>query len=117
MSVTAFILAGPALIGGYLAVAAVLFALGVLACTTRRNAVGFLMGIEMMLNAAALNFAAFDRFRVGVDGAAAAGHGQIMALFIIALAAAESAVALAMVYSVYRTWRDIDLAATSELKG
>lgn len=115
MSVTAFILAGPALIGGYLAVAAVLFALGVLACTTRRNAVGFLMGIEMMLNAAALNFAAFDRFRVGT--AAAAGHGQIMALFIIALAAAESAVALAMVYSVYRTWRDIDLAATSELKG
>lgn len=116
MSVTAFILAGPAQIGGYLAVAAVLFALGVLACTTRRNAVGFLMGIEMMLNAAALNFAAFDRFRVGA-AAASAGQGQIMALFIIALAAAESAVALAMVYSVYRTWRDIDLAATSELKG
>jgi NADH-quinone oxidoreductase subunit K len=116
MTVTAFILAGPALIGGYLAVAAVLFALGVLACTTRRNAVGFLMGIEMMLNAAALNFAAFDRFRVGT-AAASAGQGQIMALFIIALAAAESAVALAMVYSVYRTWRDIDLAATSELKG
>lgn len=116
MSVTAFILAGPALIGGYLAVAAVLFALGVLACTTRRNAVGFLMGIEMMLNAAALNFAAFDRFLVGA-AAASTGQGQIMALFIIALAAAESAVALAMVYSVYRTWRDIDLAATSELKG
>jgi NADH-quinone oxidoreductase subunit K len=116
MSVGSFILAGPSLIAGYLAVAAVLFALGVLACVVRRNAVGFLMGIELMLNAAALNFAAFDRFRAGMPGAEA-GHGQIMSLFIIALAAAESAVALALVYSVYRTWRDIDLAATSELKG
>jgi NADH:ubiquinone oxidoreductase subunit K len=105
-------LAGPEHLAGYLITAAALFALGVLACTTRRNAVGFLMGVELMLNGAALNFVAFDRFRV-----AGHGDGQIAGLFIIALAAAEAAVALALVYAVYRTYKDVDLEATTELRG
>lgn len=109
------ILAGPGHLGPYLAVAAALFAIGVLACVTRRNAVAFLIGIELMLNAAALNFTAFARFR-SVDGGGA-GDGQVMALFVICLAAAESAVALALVYSVFRTFRDADLAATTTLRG
>lgn len=109
------LLAGPDHLGPYLAVAAALFAIGVLACVTRRNAVGFLIGIELMLNAAALNFTAFSRFR-SLEGSGVGG-GQAMALFIIALAAAESAVALALVYSAYRTFRDADLAATTTLRG
>lgn len=107
------ILLGPGHIAGYLIVAACLFALGVLACVTRRSAVGYLMGIELMLNAASLNFIAYGRFR----GESAAAHGQVMSLFIVALAAAEAAVALALVYSVFRTHRDIDLDRINHLRG
>ena len=105
-------LSGPEHLAGYLGVAAILFALGVLACVVRRNAVGFLMGIELMLNGAALNFVAFDRFRpVGH------GDGQVATLFVISLAAAEAAIALALVYAVYRTHKDVDLERTTELRG
>ncbi len=108
---SALLLAGPDLLAPYLAVSAILFGCGVLACATRRNAVGYLMGIELMLNAAAVDFVAYGRFRTPVT----AGQGDVFALFIIVLAAVEAAVALALVYSIYRNFRDIDLEETTTL--
>jgi len=103
---------GPDSISAYLAVAAVLFASGVLAITTRRNAIGVLLGLELMLNAAALQFAAYGRFRGdGLDI-----QGQTAAVFVIVVAAAEAAVALSLLFAVYRTTKDIDLEQTRELK-
>jgi NADH:ubiquinone oxidoreductase subunit K len=102
----------PDSLSSYLAVAAVLFATGVLAITTRRNAIGVLLGLELMLNAAALQFAAYGRFRL--DGPDI--QGQTAAVFIIVVAAAEAAVALALLFAVYRTSKDIDLEKTRELR-
>ena len=95
----------------YLAVGALLFAMGVLCITTRRNAVAVLMGVELMLNAANLNFVAFARFSHGqIDG-------QIFAVFSIVVAAAEVAVALAIVLNIYRNIRTIDVDEAGLLKG
>lgn len=105
------LLSGPDSLLPYLLVSACLFAAGILACTVRRNAVGYLMGIELMLNAAALDFVAYGRFR----NLQASADGQIFSIFVIVLAAAEAAVALALVYSVYRTFRDVDLDRTTTL--
>ena len=98
-------------LGPYLIVGAVLFALGVGVVVTRRNAVGFLMGLELILNAAALNFATYARFRPHGGEL----DGQVMTLFIIVLAAAEAAVALALLFAVFRTSGDIDLEQTITL--
>ncbi len=95
----------------YLVVSAVLFALGLTTVATRRNAVAILMGVELILNAAALNFVAFAHF---VHGAVA---GQMFALFIIVLAAAEAVIALAIVLALFRNFRTVDAAATATLKG
>jgi NADH-quinone oxidoreductase subunit K len=111
--VTEFFLAGPERLQPYLLVAATLFALGVISVASRRNAVGYLMGIELMLNAANLDFVAYGRFREPE----AAAHAQLAMLFVIALAAAEAAVALALVYSVFRNFRDVDLDKIRALNG
>jgi len=95
----------------YLVVAAALFALGIVTMLTRRNAIGVLLGVELVLNAATLNFVAFDHY---ADDARNAGH--VFALFIIALGAAEAAVALAIVLRVYRTHRTVDLSELTELR-
>jgi NADH-quinone oxidoreductase subunit K len=95
----------------YLFVSAVLFGLGLVTVASRRNAVAILMGIELILNAANLNFIAFAHF---VHGAVA---GQAFAVFIIVLAAAEAAIALAIVLAVFRNFRTIDAAETATLKG
>lgn len=102
----------PDSLSSYLAVAAVLFASGVLAIATRRNAIGVLLGLELMLNAAALQFTAYGRFRL--DGPDI--QGQAAAIFVVVLAAAEAAVALALLFAVYRTSKDIDLEQTRELR-
>ena len=102
----------PDSLSAYLAVAAVLFATGVLAITTRRNAIGVLIGLELMLNAAALQFTAYGRFRL--EGADI--QGQTAAVFVIVVAAAEAAIALALLFAVYRTSKDIDLEQTRELR-
>ena len=103
---------GPDALASYLAVAAALFASGVLAISTRRNAIGVLIGLELMLNAAALQFAAYGRFRHdGFDL-----QGQTAAVFVIVVAAAEAAVALALLFAVYRTSHDVDLENTRELR-
>jgi NADH:ubiquinone oxidoreductase subunit K len=85
----------------YLTVGAVLFGLGLLTVMTRKNSVGILLGVELILNAAALNFIAFEHFVVGGIG------GQVFTVFIIVLAAAEAAIALAIVLNVYRNYRSI----------
>jgi NADH:ubiquinone oxidoreductase subunit K len=103
---------GPGSLVAYLAVATVLFAAGVFAIASRRSAIGVLIGLELMLNAAALQFAAFGRFRrEGLDI-----QGQTAAVFVIVVAAAEAAVALALLFAVYRTTRDVDLDKTRELR-
>lgn len=94
----------------YLAVSAALFAIGLLTVATRRNAVAILMGVELILNAAALNFVAFSHFVHGAVG------GQVFAIFVIILAAAEAAVALAIVLAIFRHFRAIDAEQTSTLR-
>jgi NADH-quinone oxidoreductase subunit K len=95
----------------YLTVGAVLFGFGVLTVMTRKNSVGILLGVELILNAAALNFIAFEHFVVG-DVA-----GQIFTVFIIVLAASEAAIALAIVLTVYRNVRSIMSDRLTAMKG
>jgi NADH:ubiquinone oxidoreductase subunit K len=86
----------------YLVVSALLFALGLFAVVTRRNAVAILMGIELMLNAANINLVAFNKYV-----APEAMQGQIFALIVITLAACEAAVGLALVLAAYRSLETI----------
>ncbi|MBI4705523.1 MAG: NADH-quinone oxidoreductase subunit NuoK [Deltaproteobacteria bacterium] len=94
----------------YLTVSAALFGFGLVTVMSRRNAVGILLGVELILNAAALNFVAFDHFVA--DGVA----GQVFAVFIIVLAASEAAIALAIVLSVFRNFRSIMADRLTTLK-
>ncbi len=95
----------------YLIVATALFVCGIVCVVSRRNAVALLMGIELILNAANVNLAAFSRYVEGAVG------GDVFVLFVIALAAAEAAIALAIVLAVFRTLRSIDTSHTTRLKG
>jgi NADH:ubiquinone oxidoreductase subunit K len=96
----------------YLIVSAILFAIGFGGVIARRNAIVVLMGIELMLNAANLNFIAFWKF-----GAATNADGYIFVLFSIAIAAAESAVGLALVILIYRHFKTANLDQTNRLHG
>lgn len=98
----------------YLTVSAALFCLGLLGVLTRRNAVNVLMGIELILNSANINLVAFSRFS---DRAARAMDGQLFAVFVIVIAAAEVAVALAIVLTLYRLKRTPNLDEATSLKG
>jgi len=98
----------------YLTLAAFLFCSGLYAALGRRNAIAVLMGIELMLNAANINLVAFWRY--GVTPAQNL-DGQIFALFVIAVAAAEVAVGLALIISVYRNRRTVNLDDLDILKG
>ncbi len=89
-------------LGHYLVLSALLFALGLFAVVTRRNAVAILMGVELMLNAANVNLVAFNKF-VGP----ATMQGQVFALVVITLAACEAAVGLALVLAAYRSLETI----------
>jgi NADH-quinone oxidoreductase subunit K len=88
----------------YLVVGAALFCIGLYGALSRRNAVGILMGIELMLNAVNINLVAFWRFltpdRMG---------GQVFAIMVLTVAAAEAAVGLALIISVYRNRRSVDV--------
>ena len=88
-------------LGAYIAVLAALFALGIVTILVRRNVLYVLMGIEMILNAANINFVAFNRFNGG------GLEGRMFAIFVIILAAAEAAVALAIVLNVFHLFRSI----------
>jgi NADH-quinone oxidoreductase subunit K len=94
----------------FLVVAALLFSLGVVCILSRRNAIGLLMGIELMLNAANINLIAFARY-VETDMS-----GQVFALFVMILAAAEAAIAMAIVLAIYRSTKNIDVSLTVNLK-
>jgi NADH:ubiquinone oxidoreductase subunit K len=98
----------------YLTVSAALFCLGLLGVLTRRNAVNVLMGIELILNSANINLVAFSRFS---DRAAEAMNGQLFAVFVIVIAAAEVAVALAIILTLYRLKRTPNLDEATTLKG
>lgn len=103
----------------FLIVGAALFALGTFTVVTRTNAVGILMGVELILNAANLNFVAFNHFNPGaVPGGGAPIHlgGQVFSLFVIVLAAAEAAVALAIVLAIYMNSRTIDVTEADTLR-
>jgi NADH-quinone oxidoreductase subunit K len=94
----------------FLIVGALLFGFGLFAVVTRRNAVAVLMGIELILNAANLNLVAFGRYVAGNIG------GQVFSLFVIVLAAAEAAVGLAIILSLYQMVRNIDASQANTLK-
>lgn len=98
----------------FLVVSAALFSIGLLAALSRRHAIFVLIGIELMLAAANLNFVAFWRFAPQQPAAPA---GVMVALFSIAIAAAEAAVGLALVVAVYRHRRSTDVTEMNELKG
>ncbi len=94
----------------YLIVSTALFALGIYAIITRKNAILVLMGVELILNAANINFVAFSRFgNFGLDG-------QIYALFVIILAAAETAIALAIVLNLYKRFANVNVDEIDNLK-
>ena len=94
-----------------LIISAALFSLGLFAVMTRRNAIGVLMGVELILNSANINFIAFSRS--GTWNVT----GDIFALFVIVIAAAEAAVALAIVLNLYYNFRAINVDEASELGG
>jgi NADH-quinone oxidoreductase subunit K len=94
----------------YLTLACVLFAAGVFIVSSRRNAVVILMGVELLLNAAALSFVAFSRYvTTGIVG-------QLVAVFIIVLAAAEAAVALAIVLAIFRNFQTVHVNQVDRLR-
>jgi len=94
----------------FLVVGLLLFACGLYTVLTRKNAIGILMGIELILNAANVNYVAFARYAGSPTG------GEIFAIFVIMLAAAEAAVGLAIVLGIYRNFGTIDVEATGTLR-
>ena len=96
----------------YLAVSGLLFAVGLFGALTRRNVIGILMGIELMFNAANLNLAAFNRFLHPGDV-----NGNAVSLFIMAVAAAEIVVGLALVMAIYRNINTVYAEDMNLLKG
>jgi NADH-quinone oxidoreductase subunit K len=101
---------GPIGLGHFLVLSAILFSLGLVTAASRRSAVAILMGIELILNASAINFVAFSHFSNG------AITGQVFAVFVVVLAAAEATVALAIVLAVFRGFRSVDVTDVSTLK-
>lgn len=98
--------------GHFLVVALLLFVLGLAVVLTRRNAIAALMGVELMLNAVNVAFVTFDRARTQplLDG-------QLFALFIITVAAAEAVVGLALILAVFRARATVSLSDVTELRG
>src|SRR5712672_546454 len=97
----------------YLILAAVLFAVGLAGALTRRNAILVLVGIELMLNAANLNFIAFWRYGPNPE----ALTGVMFAIFAIGVAAAEAAVGLALIISIYRHFKTTNLDQIDSMRG
>ena len=105
----------PIRVSHYLIVGAVLFVTGALCMATKRNALGVLMGVELVLNGANVNFIAFGSKYLRGDSLGL--DGQLIALFVIVLAAAEAAVALAIALNFYNNHATIDVDRADELKG
>jgi len=102
----------------YLIVSILLVSAGIAAILTKRNAIGILIGVELILNAAGVNLVAFNKFvwAVGKDNAPAI-DGQMFAVFVVVLAAAEAAIALAIFLNFYNNFSSIDVERGHELQG
>ena len=96
----------------YLFVSVILLNLGIFAVITRKNAVAILMGIELILNSANINFIAFNRF-----GDFKVLDGHVFSIFVIVLAAAEAAVALAIIINLFKNLGTVKVNEATELKG
>jgi len=108
----------PVGVSHYLVVGAILFVCGIVCMATKRNALGVLMGIELVLNGANLNFVAFGSPWLQAEPRSALGlDGQLLAIFVIVLAAAEAAVALAIVLCYYNNHATVDVDKADDLKG
>jgi len=101
----------------FLMLAALLFTCGVATIMLKRNAIGILMGVELILNAANVNLVAFNAFSHGGGAGGIRLDGQVFAIFVIVLAAAEAAVALAIFLNFYNNFSSIDVEKADELKG
>lgn len=111
------LLTQPVGVAHYMVVGAVLFVAGVVCMATKRNALGVLMGIELVLNGANVNFVAFGSPYLRTAEATLGLDGQLMALFVIVLAAAEAAVALAIALNFYNSYSTIDVDRAHQLEG
>ena len=96
----------------YLMLASILFSFGIYAVITRKNAVAILMGIELILNSANINFITFNRF-----GNFETLDGHVFSIFVIVLAAAEAAVALAIIINLFKNIGTVDVDEARELRG
>jgi NADH-quinone oxidoreductase subunit K len=96
----------------YLLLGAVLFVCGAVCMATKRNAIGVLIGVELVLNGANINFVAFAHYNPAFEI-----EGMMFAVFVIVLAAAEAAVALAIVLNFYNNHMTVDVDNAEELKG
>ena len=96
----------------YLLVSALSFSIGLMIIITRRNAIAVLVGIELMLNSAGLNFVAFSKFTQ-----ADPVEGQVVTLFVIVIAAAEAAVAIALVLNIFKNLNTVEVTEAHSLKG
>ncbi len=99
-------------LNAFLMLGALLFVCGAVCMATKRNAIGILMGVELVLNGATVNFVAFAHYNPAFEI-----EGQIFALFVIVMAAAEAAVALAIVLNFYNNHMSVDVDTAEELKG
>ncbi len=93
----------------YLTISAFLLGFGLFAVMTRKNAIVILMGVELILNAANINFLAFSKYNGGMEGV-------MFSLFVIVIAAAEAAIALAIVINIYKIFKSVDVSSIDTLK-
>ena len=112
-----FDLTQPVGVSHYVLVGAILFTCGAVCMATKRNALGVLMGIELVLNGANINFIAFGSPYLRNDAGSLGLDGQLMSLFVIVLAAAEAAVALAIALNFYNNFNSIDIDRADQLAG
>jgi len=105
----------------FLILATTLFVIGLVGVTTSRNVIRVLMSLELMLNAVNINMVAFNNYLSPAFGNPAAGQflmsGQVFAIFILTVSAAEAAVGLAIVIALYRKYKTVDMEQFSALKG
>jgi NADH-quinone oxidoreductase subunit K len=112
------LLSQPVGVAHFMTVGAVMFVSGAVCMATKRNALGILMGIELVLNGANINFIAFASKSLQGNSHLALGlDGHVIALFVIVLAAAEAAVALAITLNFYNNHATVDVDQADELKG
>ncbi len=97
-------------ISHYLILSAILFSLGMIGVLLRKNAIVMLMSIELMLNAVNLSFITFSKYNSHIDG-------QIMVFFVMTIAAAEAAVGLALIVSIFKRYKEVNIRFFEHLKG